>query len=66
MQVLNASTSRDIEAAFANIVRDRADALFVAPDGFFNSPTRPICDARDALWDSREPIPIARLSKPAG
>ena len=33
----NASTSREIEAAFATIVRDRADALFVAPDGFFNA-----------------------------
>jgi ABC-type uncharacterized transport system substrate-binding protein len=36
-QVLNASTSREIEAAFAALVRDRADALFIAPDGFFNS-----------------------------
>jgi ABC-type uncharacterized transport system substrate-binding protein len=35
--ILNASTSREIEAAFATIVRDRADALFVAPDGFFNA-----------------------------
>ena len=37
IQVLNASTSREIEAAFATLVRDRADALFVAPDGFFSS-----------------------------
>ena len=37
IQVLNASTSREIEAAFATIARDRADALFVAPDGFFNA-----------------------------
>ena len=37
IQVLNASTSREIEAAFATIVRDRADALFVAPDGFLAS-----------------------------
>jgi ABC-type uncharacterized transport system substrate-binding protein len=36
-QVLNASTSREIEAAFATIVNNRADALFVGPDGFFNS-----------------------------
>ena len=36
-QVLNASTSREIEAAFVALVRDRADALFVAPDGFFLS-----------------------------
>jgi ABC-type uncharacterized transport system substrate-binding protein len=37
VQVLNASTSREIEAAFATLVRDRADALFVAPDVFFTS-----------------------------
>ena len=37
IQVLNASTSREIDAAFATIVRDRADALFIAPDGFFTS-----------------------------
>jgi putative tryptophan/tyrosine transport system substrate-binding protein len=35
IQFLNASTSREIEAAFATLVRDRADALFVAPDIFF-------------------------------
>jgi putative tryptophan/tyrosine transport system substrate-binding protein len=34
---LNASTSHEIDAAFAAIVRDRIDALFVAPDGFFVS-----------------------------
>jgi putative tryptophan/tyrosine transport system substrate-binding protein len=37
IQVLNASTSREIEAAFAALVRERADALFVAPDIFFVS-----------------------------
>ncbi len=37
IQVLNASTSREIDAAFAALVRERADALFVGPDGFFNS-----------------------------
>jgi putative ABC transport system substrate-binding protein len=36
IQVLNAGTSREIEAAFATLLRDRSDALFVAPDGFFN------------------------------
>src|SRR6516225_35049 len=35
--ILNASTSRQIEAAFATLVREQADALFVAPDIFFNS-----------------------------
>ena len=52
IQVLNASTSREIEAAFATIVRDRADALFVAPDAFFTSRRGPICDARGARPDS--------------
>jgi len=37
IQVLNASTGREIEEAFATLVRDRADALFVAPDLFFQS-----------------------------
>ncbi len=37
IQVLNASTSREIDAAFPALVRERVDALFVSPDGFFNS-----------------------------
>src|SRR5262249_1608829 len=37
IQVVNASTSREIEATFATLVRDRADGLFVAPDAFFGS-----------------------------
>jgi putative ABC transport system substrate-binding protein len=37
IQVLNASTSREIEAAFATLARDQVDALFVAADGFFVS-----------------------------
>src|SRR5262245_12774809 len=32
-----ASNSREIEAAFAPLVRERADALFIAPDTFFIS-----------------------------
>jgi len=36
-QFLKASTSEEIEAAFATLLRDRADALFVAGDGFFVS-----------------------------
>jgi ABC-type uncharacterized transport system substrate-binding protein len=35
--VLEARTSREIEEAFATLARDRADALFVAPDAFFIS-----------------------------
>jgi putative ABC transport system substrate-binding protein len=37
IQVLNASTPDEIEAAFATLVRDRAHALFVAPTAFFAS-----------------------------
>jgi ABC-type uncharacterized transport system substrate-binding protein len=37
IQILNASTSREIEVAFATLVRDRIDALYVAPDTFFIS-----------------------------
>jgi putative ABC transport system substrate-binding protein len=37
VQVLNASTSREIDATFAALVRERPDALFIANDGFFNS-----------------------------
>jgi putative ABC transport system substrate-binding protein len=35
VQILKASTSSEIDAAFASL--DRADALFVGPDGFFNT-----------------------------
>jgi putative tryptophan/tyrosine transport system substrate-binding protein len=37
IKVFNASTSREIDAAFAALVRERSDILFVAGDGFFNS-----------------------------
>ena len=36
-QFLKAGTSEEIEAAFATLLRDPADALFVAGDGFFVS-----------------------------
>jgi putative ABC transport system substrate-binding protein len=35
--VLNVSTSREIEAAFAGLARERRDALFVTPDPFLFS-----------------------------
>jgi hypothetical protein len=37
IQVLNASTSLEIDAAFATLVRERPDALFVATDALFTS-----------------------------
>jgi putative ABC transport system substrate-binding protein len=37
IQVLNADTSREIDAAFEIIGREQSDALFVGPSPFFNS-----------------------------
>jgi putative tryptophan/tyrosine transport system substrate-binding protein len=37
IQVLNATTIGEIDAAFALLARERPDALFVAADGFFTS-----------------------------
>jgi len=37
IQVLKASTSREIDAGFDSFVRERPDALFVNPDPFFTS-----------------------------
>ena len=37
IRVLNASTSREIDAAFATLVRERADALLVGTDTFLTS-----------------------------
>jgi putative ABC transport system substrate-binding protein len=37
IQIIHASTSQEIDAAFSTLVRERADALFVAADPFFTS-----------------------------
>jgi putative ABC transport system substrate-binding protein len=37
IQIFNASTSREIDAAFATLVRERPDTLFVGNDAFFNA-----------------------------
>jgi putative ABC transport system substrate-binding protein len=37
IQIVNASTSREIDMAFATLVRDQPDALFVPPDPLFIS-----------------------------
>jgi putative ABC transport system substrate-binding protein len=37
IQVLNASSSREIDAAFVALAHERSDALFVDGDAFFNS-----------------------------
>ena len=52
IHVLNASTSREIDAAFATLARERPDALFVAPDAFLHQPPRAICHLGGARQDS--------------
>jgi putative ABC transport system substrate-binding protein len=54
IQVLNASTIREIEGAFETLARERPDALFVGPDAFFT-------DRRVQLVNlsSRHAIPTA-------
>jgi putative tryptophan/tyrosine transport system substrate-binding protein len=37
IEILNATTIGEIDAAFATFARERPDALFVAPDAFFTS-----------------------------
>ena len=37
IQVLNASSSREIDAAFVTLARERPDALFVGPGSLFNA-----------------------------
>jgi putative ABC transport system substrate-binding protein len=61
VQVHRASTAREIEAAFATLVSERADALFVAPDGFFDSrrvefATLAIRNAIPTAFPSRDPV----------
>src|SRR5262245_46153710 len=59
IQVLNASTGREIEAAFATLRREPADALFVTGDAFFTSrrvqfAVHAVRAAIPAIYSSRE------------
>ena len=65
IQVLNASTSGEIEAAFTTMVRDRADALFVAPEIYFLSRRVQLATLAAQIGFPR-PITLARLSKSVG
>jgi putative tryptophan/tyrosine transport system substrate-binding protein len=51
INILNASTIRDIDAAFAKLVQMRADALLVATDAFFftRAPQLVVLTARHAI-----------------
>ena len=52
IHVLNASTSREIDAAFAALARERPDALFVAGDAILHQPPRANCQLGGARQDS--------------
>jgi putative ABC transport system substrate-binding protein len=65
-QLFNASTSREIDAAFATFVRERPDALFVANDGFFGSRRVQLANlasryAIPAIFHSREIADVGGL-----
>jgi len=65
IQILNASTIGEIDAAFATLARERPDALFVAADAFFTNRRGQL-----ATLTARDRIPAAmgsvNLWKPAG
>jgi putative ABC transport system substrate-binding protein len=66
IQVLKATTSRETEEAFATLVSDRADALFIAPDAFFSSQrvqfaTLATRYAVPTLWASRDAVEAGGL-----
>ena len=65
IEILNASTIGEIDAAFVTLARERLDALFVAADAFFVSRRVQL-----ATLTARDRIPAAygarELWKPAG
>ena len=66
VEILNASTVGEVDAAFAAIVRERADALFVAPDAFFGSRRAQLVtlSARDripAIYSNRDYVNVGGL-----
>jgi putative ABC transport system substrate-binding protein len=58
IQLLRASSTREIEEAFAALVRERADALFIAPDGFLSSRR-----VQFAILAARHGIPTAGIDR---
>jgi putative ABC transport system substrate-binding protein len=65
IQVLNASTSREIDAAFATFVRERPDAIFVGLDVFLLAGVPNWSTWRRATRSPRH-ITCVNLPKPAG
>jgi putative ABC transport system substrate-binding protein len=58
VQVFNAGTAGEIDAAFAALTRERADALFIQADGFFASRR-----VQFATLAARERIPASYASR---
>jgi putative ABC transport system substrate-binding protein len=66
IQILNATTIGEIDAAFATLARERLDALFVAPDAFFTSrrvqfATLAARDKIPAAYSNRDPVAAGGL-----
>jgi putative ABC transport system substrate-binding protein len=64
IQILNATTIGEIDAAFATLARERPDALFVAPDGLFVSRrvqlvTLTTRDRIPGIYATRDPVEAA-------
>ena len=66
IEILNASTGREINAVFAILVRERPDALFIGLDPFFTSRRVQLITPRDAPRDPRDHMGRANLPRPAG
>jgi ABC-type uncharacterized transport system substrate-binding protein len=60
IQIFRATTSGEIDSAFASFARDRPDALFVAPDGFLTSRS-----VQFATLTARHGIPACYTSRDA-
>jgi putative ABC transport system substrate-binding protein len=60
IQIINAGTIGDIDAAFAAFAHERPDALFVAPDAFFSSRR-----VQFATLTARDRIPAAYTTRDA-
>jgi putative ABC transport system substrate-binding protein len=65
-EIVNATTISEIDAVFASFARERPDALFVAPDGFFISravqfATLTARDKIPAAYSDRETVAVGGL-----
>src|SRR5262245_25341220 len=58
IQIFNASTSREIDAAFAAFGRERPDAVFVGQDAFYNGRRLQLVN-----WASRHALPMTSGSR---